>query len=169
MRTLFRSAGTACALWAMTAQALAAGYCARPDEMLAIKTAAIQQELMVAALYCNDTGSYNLFVTSHQKELQDSDATLLSYFKRGGGKSGESAYHAYKTALANGDSLASLHAMQSYCAAANAMFDSALSPSAAPTLADFVVTQSVAGTEDFLPCREASSVDQLKIAANRRN
>src|SRR5215813_2220562 len=99
MKAMLKGTATALALFGMVGQALAAGACARPDEALALKTASMQQELMVAALYCNDVGLYNRFVVSYQRELQNSDAALLTYFQRGHG--GSSAYHAYKTALAN--------------------------------------------------------------------
>ncbi|MBV9692536.1 MAG: hypothetical protein JO261_02430, partial [Alphaproteobacteria bacterium] len=106
MKTTMKTAAGALALLAMTGQSLAAS-CARAPEALALKTAAMQQQLMVAALYCNDVGLYNRFVVSYQRELQESDAALLGFFQRGHG--GSSAYHAYKTGLANDYSLSGLH------------------------------------------------------------
>src|ERR1700744_2690794 len=134
MKTMLKSTATALALFGMMGQALA-GTCARPDEALALKTAAMQQELMVAALYCNDVGLYNRFVVSYQHDLQNSDAALLAFFVHGHG--GATAYHAYKTNLANDFSLSGLHGMQSYCSAANAAFATALNPGSTPTLASF--------------------------------
>ena len=157
MKAVWKTGATALALFGMMGQAMAAGICARPPEALALKTAAMQQEMMVAALYCNDVKPYNHFVLSHQRELQASDAMLLSYFKRAdGARAGESAYHAYKTGLANDFSLAGLHGMQGFCAAANAAFDAADSPSAGPTLATFISTQSVAGTESYASCEQTA-------------
>jgi hypothetical protein len=149
MKMMLKSAATALALSGMVGQAFAGGACARPDEALALKTAALQQELMVAALYCNDEGLYNRFVVSYQRDLQNSDATLLSFFARGHG--GASAYHTYKTNLANDFSLSGLHGMQSYCSAANAAFGAALNPSGPATLAGFVSTQEV-DTEGYQAC-----------------
>ncbi|HEY1630400.1 MAG TPA: hypothetical protein VGF56_03755 [Rhizomicrobium sp.] len=105
---------------AMTGQTLAADMCARPNEAMALKTAAVQQELMVAALTCGDAGAYNSFVLSHRHELQRSDAELQSYFQRT--RSGDDGYNAYKTALANDSSLASLHGQRAFCAQAEAAF-----------------------------------------------
>src|SRR5205814_8228380 len=53
-------------VWAATTNA--AG-CARPEDMTAIKAAAVQQKLMVAALSCNAIQLYNNFVTAYQKEI----------------------------------------------------------------------------------------------------
>src|SRR5215467_13613295 len=123
MKTMLRTGAAVLALLGMVGQSWAAGSCTRAQDVLALKTAALQQQLMVAALYCNDVAPYNHFVTSHQSELQASDAALLRYFTHGHG--GARAYHAYKTGLANDFSLASLHGMPTYCAAANAAFDAA--------------------------------------------
>jgi hypothetical protein len=116
---------------------------------MALKTAALQQELMVAALYCNDVAPYNRFVTSHQRELQESDAALLRYFTHGHG--GASAYHAYKTNLANDFSLSGLHGMQAFCSAANASFDAAFG-GGEQTLIALVATLPVPGTDNIRSC-----------------
>ena len=172
MRTMLKTAGSVLALVAMAGQSWAAGSCAKPGEALALKTAAMQQELMVAALYCNDVGLYNRFVVSYQHELQDEDATLLTYFQHGHG--GSSAYHAYKTALANDFSLSGLHGMQAYCSAANTAFDTALNPDGQRSLASFISNQRV-DTEGYAACEtEAASGDMVtggstRLAANRRN
>ena len=149
MKTMLRTGAAALALFGMVGQSWAAGACTRAQDAMALKTAALQQELMVAALYCNDVAPYNHFVTSHQRELQASDATLLHYFTHGHG--GARAYHAYKTGLANDFSLASLRGMPTYCAAANAAFDAASSDSG-QSLAVFISTQTVPGTPKVRAC-----------------
>lgn len=153
MRSVWKSGATALALFGMTGQAMAVNPCARPEEAFALKTAAMQQEMMVAALYCDDVKHYNHFVVLHQRELQDSDAKLMSYFKRANGeRAGEAAYHAYKTGLANDFSLTGLHGMQAFCSAVNAAFDTAEGPAAGPTLITFISTQTVSGTESYASC-----------------
>lgn len=175
MKTILKGAGSALALCAMVGQGGAAGICAKPDEAMALKTAAMQQELMVAALYCNDVGLYNRFVVSYQHELQNSDAALLSYFQHGHG--GSSAYHAYKTALANDFSLNGLHGMTAYCSAANTAFDAALNPDGQRSLAAFISTQRVSGTDGYPACETTTAAaggemvtgGSTRLAANRRN
>ena len=74
--------------------------------MTAIKAAAVQQRLMVAALSCDAAQLYNRFVTSYQRELQASDRALQNFFRRLNGKTGTEDYHAFKTRLANASSMA---------------------------------------------------------------
>ena len=57
----------------MPYQALAGAACERPQDAMAIHTAALQQEMMVAALICHQVAAYNEFVVSHQSALQESD------------------------------------------------------------------------------------------------
>ena len=122
-RNAFRAFAVTLALLGLTTAAQARNSCARPREMTALKVAIVQQELMVAALTCHDTNSYNRFVTGYRGELQRSDAVLRRYFRHHGGMR---AYHAYKTRLANASSLASLHDIKGYCAHARATFHDAL-------------------------------------------
>ncbi len=87
------------ALIAMTAQGNAADLC-DPVASAALKTAAVQQELMVAGLTCSAARQYNRFVIAHLLELRQSDANLMAYFKnRDHGR--EAGYDSYKTKAAN--------------------------------------------------------------------
>ncbi len=176
MKRLLKATTTTLALCAMTGQSWAADVCARPGEKLALKTAAMQQELMVAALYCNDIHPYNRFVISYRRELQDSDAALLSFFERAR-HGGEADYHSYKTALANNFSLESLHGMAAYCAAANEVFDAASDPRG--SLRDFIASQSVMAANEYPACSEnrdseetvagGSSAAYMRRASEGRN
>ncbi len=85
-------------LAAMTAQSYAADLC-DAGAAAALKTAALQQELMVAGLTCHGDAQYNRFVTGFKPELQKSDAALMAYFKKRDGN--EAGYDSYKTKLAN--------------------------------------------------------------------
>lgn len=124
-RRALRLCGAALAILVLTTGAGAREFCARPDEVTALKTAVVQQELMVAALSCHQTGLYNRFVIFHRGELQHSDAVLRNYFAQ---RDGIEAYHAYKTRLANDASLDSLHDIEGYCSRARATFEDALEP-----------------------------------------
>lgn len=103
-----------------------AGSCASPGEVAALKTAALQQELMVAAFSCHSVERYNDFVTAHRPELIDADARLKSFFVHARG--GEAGYHTYKTELANAASLRSIRDTDSFCAGADDEFDMAGEP-----------------------------------------
>ena len=108
-----------------TTSTWAGSTCAEPQDVTALKTADLQQFLMVAALTCNKIAAYNGFVTSHQGELQQSDKGLLKYFMVRSARTGDDDYNAYKTSLANAASLKSLHD-PAFCSAAEAAYAAAL-------------------------------------------
>jgi hypothetical protein len=122
---MIRTAITAIALSAMVTPALAAGACTQNDVM-ALKTAAVQQQLMVAAFMCHDADAYNRFVVTYQGELRQSDAALKAYFVRREGHQGEADYDTYKTKVANLYALSEARGDQAYCALAGELFAAAL-------------------------------------------
>lgn len=148
-------AGACLLAWfAASGPAFAAGQCARADEMTAIRATAVQQQLMVAALTCNQVSNFNAFQTSFGKELRRSDARLLSMFKRFyGARAGEKEYHAFKTRIANDSSIRSIRDNRDYCSSAQVVFAAALTPQK-PTLANFVSGVQIT---------ESSPVDSCEI------
>jgi phosphate-selective porin len=122
MRKIVKTSAVALMLSCMAVNAWAAAAvssgCARPADMNALRTAATQQRLMVAALSCGESQSYNAFVRAYQKELQASDKALQNYFRRVNAKTGTADYHAYKTRLANASSMAVINDMTGYCSSA---------------------------------------------------
>src|SRR5580765_3608171 len=110
MHKMVKRGATALMLTCMASNvwAAAASGCARPEDMSALKAAAIQQKLMVAALSCDAVKLYNDFVKSYQKELLASDKALQTFFRRLSGAGGTEQYHAYKTRLANASSMQSI-------------------------------------------------------------
>ena len=168
MRWAFACA--ACALSAVLAGAADARAvrCAMPDEVSAIRIAAVQQELMVAALTCDQVTNFNAFQVGFGPELRNSDATLHKMFKRiFGGRQGEAEFHAFKTRLANDSSIRSIQDNQGYCHEAATVFSSALAP-AKPTLAAFVSGVTIQEQSPVNSCdiRVASTLPGLAAAAN---
>jgi len=119
--------------------------------MYAIRAAAIQQNLMVAALSCHAVPEYNQFVIRYRPELQASDHQLEMLFRRLYGASGTAKYHAFKTHLANASSLESINKGLTYCADAQASFDLALDRGR-KSLTAFLAAQPSRAEEDFSPC-----------------
>jgi hypothetical protein len=122
------------------AEARKALKCAGPAEVAAMQTAAIQQELMDAALTCGDQArtDFNAFQTSFNAELRRSDKTLLAMFRRVmGGSKGDAAYNLFKTDMASKAELRRVHGHADFCAAANLVISAALAPEK-PSLSDFV-------------------------------
>ena len=123
-------------LFASSAEA--ASLCTTSDEMAALRTAAVQQELMVAGLTCQASDAYNRFVLAYRPELQKSDADLKTYFLRREGARGEAAYDTFKTKLANLSSFSDA-TDAGYCAKTRAVFAMALERR--QSLASFVADQ----------------------------
>ena len=151
-----RAIGAGCAV--LAALAVAGGAeagalkCAKPQEVTAIQAAAVQQELMVAALTCHDVPNFNSFQTSFNSELRASDNTLLAMFHRlYGYRKGEVEYHAFKTRLANDSSMRAIHNSVEYCQEASNAFAAALTPDK-PTLATFVEGVQVVDQSPFDSC-----------------
>jgi hypothetical protein len=168
MRKIVKTGAAVLMLTCMTENAFAASVagCANPEDMTAVKTAAIQQRLMVAALSCHAIDLYNKFVTSYQKDLQASDTALQNFFRRMNGKTGTSDYHAFKTKLANNSSMQSIGDITGYCASAQATFDTALGDSKT-SLKTFVSTQTTSVDDAFAPCefRTAGAVKPAPAAS----
>ena len=122
------------ALIAMTAEASAASVC-DPGASAALKTAAVQQELMVAGLTCHAGAAYNRFVLADQPQLQQSDADLMTYFKTRDGS--EAGYDSYKTKLANLAANKSSAPGNAFCAATARVFQA----SQGVPLKDFIAGQ----------------------------
>ncbi len=154
MRKSLKTGVAALMLTCMAGNAWAAGAagCARPADLTAIKAAAVQQKLMVAALSCDAIQLYNSFVTSYQKELQASDRSLQNFFRRLNGRTGTEDYHAFKTRLANGSSMQSIGNITDYCSSAKQVFAQALDGPKA-TLAVFVSGQTTSADNTFAPCQ----------------
>jgi hypothetical protein len=145
------------------ALAASSGKCAKADEVTAIQVAAVQQELMVAALTCDQVTNFNAFQTGFGPELRTSDATLHKMFKRiFGAKQGEAEFHAFKTRMANDSSMRSINDNRAYCQEAAGVFASALAPTR-PTLAAFVSTVTVQEQSPVNSCdiRVASTLSGL--------
>jgi len=138
----------------------AASFCTTPDEMAALRTAAVQQELMVAGLTCQSSDAYNRFVLAYGPELQRSDADLKSYFLRREGARGEAAYDTFKTKLANLSSFSDV-TNSAYCANTRAAFAMALSRH--QSLASFVADQRLMIA---LPAQQLCTADKPILAVN---
>jgi hypothetical protein len=122
---MLKYATASIALLAFSNPALAAA-CATPSEASALKTAVMQQELMVAALQCRESAAYNRFVNTYRPELQTSDSSLKAFFVRRGGEHGEAGYDAFKTKAANLSALENARDARAFCADARSLFQAAL-------------------------------------------
>jgi hypothetical protein len=132
--------------------------CASAAEISAIQVAAVQQELTDAALACGpkEVALFNQFQTVFNKELRQSDATMLKMFKRMNGNArGDAAYDQFKTrAIAHAEQRRTKPgAHDNFCRTAGIVFAAALAPDK-PVLEDFV---------SGVPVNEANPVDSCEI------
>jgi hypothetical protein len=120
---MFKTACATIALLALANPALAAG-CVTPKDAAALKTAVMQQALMVAAFQCREASAYNGFVTIYRKELRSSDAVLKAFFVQRGG--GENGYDRFKTKAANLSALEQARQSDAFCADMHALYAAVL-------------------------------------------
>lgn len=102
--------------------ARAAIVCATPQEMKLLQSAALQQQLMVAAMSCRMTADYNAFVGEYRDRLMLADQSLKAFFA--GRKRGED-YNAYKARLA-ANAAARSQRDPRFCESAQKVFNLAL-------------------------------------------
>jgi len=124
--------------------------CANSEEVSALQTAAVQQELMDAALGCGaqSVQKFNAFQTSYSSELRQSDKTLLTMFKRVYGPTrGDAAYNLFKTNMASKAEIRRVHGLGDFCTSADLVFAAALTPQK-PLLRDFVAGVPVHDTTE---------------------
>jgi len=119
---------------AVCGPAVAAAHCERPAEAAAVQAAALQQEMAVAALMCNNVPGYNYFVITHRPDLLAADKALKDFFERANPGHGFDDYNSYKTDRANTASLRS-HTDGGFCYKANANFRVATGRTLEETLA----------------------------------
>ncbi len=155
MRTMLKTGATALMLTSMVTNLCAAAErsaaCANAADLYAVRAAAVQQSLMVAALTCHAVPEYNSFVMRYRSGLQASDHQLEVFFHRLYGEAGTARYHSFKTRLANASSMESIHKGLAYCADAQATFDLALDRGS-KSLTAFLSGQPSDVEKDFTAC-----------------
>jgi hypothetical protein len=151
------------ALALICTQTWAAPVCDRPVDAAALRTAALQQEMMVGALLCKAAGAYNGFVLSHRDALQASDRTLMAFFITANPRGGFDDYNLFKTELANNASLRAIHDL-AFCARVAANFEAASGRSLEQVLTSL---PNPVGTGN-VACRETAAVEAPRMAAADR-
>jgi hypothetical protein len=151
MRFPGKAAVAGLSLTLTTGTAWAAEVCARAPDLVALQVAALQQQLMVAALTCDDVSLYNSFVLTYQKDLVASDEALQAFFDRFGSEEGTPAYHSFKTKMANVYSARSATDKRRFCTAARATFAPALKAEKM-SLSSFAMSQPSAVNEAYTNC-----------------
>ncbi|MSP30378.1 MAG: hypothetical protein EXR09_08020 [Acetobacteraceae bacterium] len=95
--------------------AVAATRCAMPAEQSMFEIAALKSELMILAIACQRSDSYNSFVKRYRPVLLDLDKNLNAYFKRTRGARWQKAADDFTTDLVNMRSSAASHIGSDHC------------------------------------------------------
>jgi hypothetical protein len=128
-------------LWA----AQDAAACAKPEDLPPLRTRAFQTELMVSALSCGESKSYNKFVTDFRPELMTQGKAMQAYFKREhGGKAHLSSQRSSKDKAA-------------FCAGTKKLFGEVLALKKPSELKSFVAAQPAPVLPGVTTCSVASS------------
>lgn len=140
------------ALLAFTASVGAeVSVCLRPGEDAALNSKALQSELMVSALACEEAARYNAWVRRFQAEISANGAVLKRIFRQAHGKAADAKLGQFVTALANEAATRSAVGKADFCAGTAQVLDRVLAMTGSEFLA-FVAGPEFAGRHGFAEC-----------------
>ena len=128
-----------------------ASVCAKSQELAALEARVLQTELMVGALTCGQSQSYNAFVTSYKADLVKHGKTIRSLFDRAYGGGSKRQLNTFVTKLANNSSQRSNSARQGYCILAGQLFEEVTATPKKP-MAELVDKPWIRSKHGFAPC-----------------
>ncbi len=141
----------ASALALATSSAVHAAACVRPGDELALNSKALQSELMVSALACEETARYNAWVRRFETEIAANGTVLKRIFRQAYGSAAETRLGQFVTALANEAATRSAVEKVQFCVSSARVHDRVLTMTGAEFLA-YVAGPDYAGRHDFAEC-----------------
>lgn len=120
-----------------------AQVCVRPAEKVGFDIRALQSQLMVAALSCNQHDDYNAFVRKYQSEVATAFRNVAEHFRRTAGRTHQRDLDQYITQLANGQSQMSIARGSFFCREQAPLFQAAMTATNAAELAQVSVSRQV--------------------------
>ena len=129
----------------------AASVCIRPGDEAALHSKALQSELMVSALACEETARYNAWARKFESELVANGAQLKRLFHQAYGAAADTRLGQFVTALANDAARRSAVEKAGFCMTTSRVFDRVLTMNGSEFLA-FVAGPDFAGRHDFAAC-----------------
>jgi len=155
MSSRFLAAGLAAALLATPALAQT---CVQPAEKAAFDVRALQSQLMVAALSCQQEDQYNAFVNRYKSELGGAYRGINAHYRRTAGARGQSSLDGYITSLANAQSQDGIRQGSNFCRNVAPLFTVALAaPNSSEALASLAVKNNLANPHGRSECTTAAS------------
>jgi hypothetical protein len=128
-----------------------AAVCIRPGDAAALNAKALQSELMVSALACEEVDRYNAWVRQFEREIVANGATLKHLFRQAYGSAAETRLGQFVTALANEAAMRSAVEKARFCAGTARVFDRVLIMTGPEFLA-YVAGPDFANRHDFAEC-----------------
>jgi hypothetical protein len=126
----------------MAVPSLALATCLRPAERTAFDVRALQSQLMVVALSCQQQDSYNSFVTRFRSQLGEAHRGVTSYYQRASGRQAQRVMDQYITNLANNQMQVGITQGSHFCQNQMPLFQQAMTATTAAELA--AITQRAA-------------------------
>jgi hypothetical protein len=150
----YLAAGLAAAVIATPALAQT---CVQPAEKTAFEVRALQSQLMVAALACQQDQQYNTFVRQYSSELNNAYRGINSHYRRTVGARGQSSLDGYITSLANAHSQDGIRQGTNFCSNVLPLFTAALaSPKSTEALAAVAVQNNLSNPHGRAECTTAT-------------
>jgi hypothetical protein len=140
--------------------------CVQPSEHVAFEVRALQSQLMVAALSCNQDNAYNAFVRKFQSDLAGSYNTIQSHYRRGGAN-GQRNLDQYITQLANAHSQDGIRQGSHFCPNITPLFQAAMAKRNAAELADLVIERNVLNPVESPVCADRPAAAPARSATRR--
>ncbi len=134
-----------------------APWCARHTEVTAFSVAALQSNLMVAALSCRADEKYNAFITRYRPALLQQAKAAENYFSRNDKRRWQQTRDEYVSQLANAQSQRAMVLGSQFCERTLGEFDEVMAlskPEELPGFAD-TKTQSIPQALKFSECPAA--------------
>lgn len=164
MARKFMFLGGVMAAAAMPGMALAA--CLRPAERTAFDIRALQSQLMVVALSCQQQDDYNAFVTRFRSQLGDAHRGVTGYYQRASGRQAQRQMDQYITNLANNQMQVGITQGSHFCRNQTPLFQQAMAASSPADLAAITQRASIPQPLDRDVC-PAPPARQQRASAQR--
>lgn len=152
-RSAFRNgiAAGALSLALIVPNLAAAAVCAVPADENALQVRMLQNELMVAALTCNQRAAYNGFIMRFKPQLGAEGKHLQTFFKQKYGSGSTRALNGFITRIANESSHRGMKQRGAFCRQAESIHSGSVSLKPAG-LAAYAKQFSFAGNHGFASC-----------------
>ncbi|HEY8612312.1 MAG TPA: hypothetical protein VIL69_13595 [Roseomonas sp.] len=143
--------------------------CVQPAEKAAFDVRALQSQLMVAALSCQQDEQYNTFVRQYNSELGGAYRGINAHYRRTAGARGQSSLDGYITQLANAHSQDGIRQGSNFCRNVAPLFTAALAaPKSVDALAALAVQNNLSNPHGRPECSTATPAARTAPARSER-